>query len=270
MLNICLVSSVNNQAILENNLLRSPDVAETPLLIMQGFTSAAAAYNAALDKTPAEVIVFLHQDVYLPTGWVECIRRRIVEVNEIDPNWAVLGLCGVAPNNTFVGHVWCGAAGHELGAEFVGPKPVESVDELLIVIRRKAGLRFDENLPGFHLFGTDIAQTALLQHQGVYVVDAPVVHNTREVGSLRGAYLRSYRYMAKKWRNKLPIPTVIVPLTTHGLTLYIRELKVLKALLLRGPSKPPVRQRDPAQIAESLGYGTSPAAACNDPTSVKY
>ena len=37
---------------------------------------------------------------------------------------------------------------------------MQSFDELLIVLRRDSGLRFDEGLPGWHMYGTDIVQTA--------------------------------------------------------------------------------------------------------------
>ena len=49
-----------------------------------------------------------------------------------------------------------------------------SVDELLIVLRIGSGLRFDERLPGFHLHGTDIVQSALHRGLGAFAIDAPV------------------------------------------------------------------------------------------------
>jgi hypothetical protein len=255
---ICAVSPVNNESILEQNLLRSPAITDgLPLLAMRGYKSAALAYNDAIDQTSTEFLVFVHQDVYLPAGWVDHVLKCIVEVGEINPNWAVLGLFGATASCTHVGRVWCGAAERELGARLSTPEPVVSIDELLIILRRSSGLRFDDKLPGFHLYGTDIAQTALSRGLGVYVIDAPVVHNTKTVGSLRGAYLQAFRYEAKKWRDRLPIPTVVLTVTTSCLRLYIRELRVFKNRFFVRKCDAIGIKLDPVAIAKQVGYENS-------------
>jgi hypothetical protein len=254
--NICVVAPVNDDKILERDLMRSPAIAAgLPLLVMRGYKSAASAYNAALDQTSADIVVFVHQDVYLPAGWEDQVRQQISEVGRLDPKWAVLGLFGAKEDGVHVGRLWCGAAERELGSRLPFPCPVVSIDEVLIILRRGAGFRFDDMLPGFHLYGTDISQTALSRKWGVYVIDAPVVHNTKKPGSLRGAYLKAFRYMARKWRRKLPIPTVVVPLTRWGSAMYIRELKVLKNKILK-PEKavPSGSSVDSVEVARRLGY----------------
>jgi len=252
---ICVVAPVNDDAILERDLLRSPPIVDgLPLSIMRGYKSAASAYNAALKQVSADLAVFVHQDVYLPSGWVELVQQRIAEVDLIDPNWAVLGLFGATASGNHVGRLWCGAAERELGSKLSAPQPVVSIDEVLIILRLGSGLRFDEGLPGFHLYGTDIAQIALAQQRGVYVIDAPVVHNTKKPGSLRGAYFKAFRYMAGKWRKRLPIPTVVVSLTRWGAKMYIRELKVFKNQMLQPRKVDITKKTDPADIARQFGY----------------
>ena len=257
---ICVVAPVNDDAILERDLLRSPPIGDgLPLSVMRGYKSAASAYNAALKQISADLAVFVHQDVYLPSGWVELVQQRIAELDKVDPDWAVLGLFGATASGDHVGRLWCGAAERELGSKLPGPQPVVSIDEVLIILRLNSGLRFDEGLPGFHLYGTDIAQIALAQQRGVYVIDAPVVHNTRKPGSLRGSYFKAFRYMARKWRKRLPIPTVVVSLTRWGARMYIRELKVLKNQMLQPRKGDTIKKPDPADIARRFGYEWRPS-----------
>jgi len=252
---ICVVAPVNDDAILKRDLLRSPPIGDgLPLSVMRGYRSAASAYNVALNQVSADVAVLVHQDVYLPSGWAELVRQRIAELDQVDPDWAVVGLFGATASGEHVGRIWCGAAKRELGSKLSSPQPVVSIDEVVIILRLSAGLRFDEQLPGFHLYGTDIAQIALAQQRGVYVIDAPVVHNTKKPGSLRGSYFKAFRYMARKWRKRLPIPTVVVSLTRWGARMYIRELKVFKNHLLQMEENNDTEKPDPANIAKQFGY----------------
>jgi glycosyltransferase involved in cell wall biosynthesis len=255
MLDVCIVAPVNNDRIFAENLQASvPPSAGIPVRVMRGYSSASAAYNDALDQSSAEIMIFCHQDVYLPEGWIQRLAEGIDEVQKLNPNWAVIGLCGATSEGQYAGRVWCGAAGGELGKKCAVPKAVVSVDELLFVLRRSAGLRFDANLLGFHLYGTDIVQLALENGFGAYVIDAPVVHNTVQQLSLRGAYQKAYQYMAKKWRHKLPIHTVLIPLTRWGIEFQIRELKILKDRMLGQQPQNDSQRRSPALIAHRYGY----------------
>ena len=65
-----VISVTNNEDVLKSCLLNSPDLAEASEVILQkGYRSAAVAYNSAIDKAKTDLLVFLHQDVYLPRGW---------------------------------------------------------------------------------------------------------------------------------------------------------------------------------------------------------
>ena len=114
------------------------------------------AYNRALDATTAEMVVFAHHDVYLPRGWDALLQRRLAEVAAIDPNWALFGPFGVALDAAHIGPVWSSSIGLIVGRVPMAPTQVQSYDEMVIVLRRSSGLRFDETLPGWHMYGTDI------------------------------------------------------------------------------------------------------------------
>ena len=79
-----VVCASHSDEILNANLARSPLLASVPLHIERGATSAAQAYNRALDATTAPVVVFAHHDVYLPQGWDALLAARLAEVAALD------------------------------------------------------------------------------------------------------------------------------------------------------------------------------------------
>lgn len=252
---ICIVAAINDKGVLESNLLRSPCVrAGIPVRSMSGYSSASKAYNAALESCDAAVIVFAHQDVYLPGAWLAKLRNAIRDVEKTDPNWGVLGVFGIKADRTPVGRVWSSGVRMEIFPPEEMPAPVVSVDELLIVLRGKAGIKFDDGLPGFHLYGTDIVQTALAAGHGAYVVDMPVIHNSVPVKTLLGPYLKAFRYVARKWRRRLPIPTPCSTVTWSGFGLLRGELLRIARRMLALVDAPATKRLDSVTLAKQLGY----------------
>jgi hypothetical protein len=120
------------------------------------------------------------------------------------------------------------------------------------VLRCDSGLRFDPELPGFHLYGTDIVQSALAAGLEAYVFDGPVVHNSLPVTRLDDSYGRAYRHMQRKWTARLPIATTVIPITRSGWPLFRWRLRHWGRRL----RSPVVTQRcaTPARRAQELGY----------------
>jgi hypothetical protein len=129
---------------------------------------------------------------------------------------------------------------------------VESLDELLLILRTSNSPRFDPKLSGFHLYGTDIIQLAKAERRNCYAIDAPVVHHDKVIIALDHHYKKAWRYMRRKWSGSLPIPTLIAPLTTSMLTLTIKDLRV--RWWRRGHKSRVVPTSDPSEIAVRLGY----------------
>lgn len=251
-----VVAAVNNEQILADNLAASPLLGcGVPFNGMRGYASAGSAYNAGLDATDADIIIFAHQDVYLPSHWLEQLQTGISAIEKIDDRWAVIGVYGIEPGGRHIGHCWSRGLGRTLGESFSSPRRVVSIDEIVIVLRRSSGLRFDERLPGFHLYGTDIVQTALATGHSAYVVHAPVIHNSNPVRTLAGAYGKAYQYMRRKWQECLPIDTTIVRLTRSGYPLWRHIVrKKLSAMLRRQPQRV-LRKRGPGRpIAQEIGF----------------
>ncbi|MEL7466316.1 MAG: glycosyltransferase [Pseudomonadota bacterium] len=248
----------NDRATLAANLAASDDVRSRPdaLVVEDNAPSAAIGINALLARTPERYAIVAHQDVYLPKGWIARLLSAISEIERDDPNWGVLGVYGVRTDGEHAGRVWSSGIGRVIGAPLAAPTPVGSLDELLLVVNQTAELRFDEDLPGFHLYGTDIVQSALRMGRRSYVIDAPVVHNSQPVRSLSGAYMAAYRHMCRKWRGELPIETAVAtlrrPVFLQSLR-NIRRSRAVRARLRDAPSADAARP-DPALIARRLGF----------------
>lgn len=213
---IALVCASHSETILAANLGRSPLLDSLPLHVERDAPSAAIAYNRALDATLAPVVVFAHHDVYLPAGWERLLAARLAE---LPPDWAVFGSFGIGLDGAPVGPVWSSSLGMIVGRVPMAPAPVQSFDELLIVLRSASGLRFDEGLPGWHMYGTDIAQTARAAGLGAYAGALPCIHNDRYHGALGADFDAAYRFMQRKWAGALPLRTPITKISRSGLHL---------------------------------------------------
>lgn len=252
---IAFVCASNNPRILQDNLLRSPLIAsgDYPLEVIENAKSAACAYNGGLDRTDADIVVFLHHDVYLPLGWDGLLRQRIAEVEAIDPDWALLGAFGVAMDARGYGPVWSSSINFIAGLMPMAPVPVQSFDELLFVMRRSAGLRFDEELDGWHMYGTDIVCQARAHGLGAYSVALPLIHNDGYKETLDGSFEAAFRYMARKWHHMLPIKTPVIKITRSARDLYKWRLNMWQWRKQRRATAAS-DARDPREYARVCGW----------------
>ncbi len=250
-----LAAAVNDRKILAQCLARSPDVCsgELGLDIYEHYPTAGAAYNAALDAAAdATYVLFAHQDVYLPTGSLARLVNQLKQLDAIAPNWAVAGVIGGDAARNLVGETWCSGHNRILGARSANPIQVETLDEMLLIVRTASGLRFDPELPSFHLYGADIILTAQKAGMSAWVIDLPVVHHSRPVISLSGAYLVAYRYMQRKWRAELPVFNLVCPLEPNMLRYWITQLRLRRKHRARANRPDP--EGDPVAIARRIGY----------------
>lgn len=248
-----IVTAVNRSDVLSANLLRSPDVMTGAVCMIEerGHSSAAAAYNAGLDRCGnASIVAFIHQDVYLPAGWVE---RAQAALSSLDHDWAVAGVWGVTRGGQFAGRVWCSGGGQEhIGIR--GTVEVESLDEIVLLVNARHGLRFDVELPGYHLYATDLIRQAREKGLKSFCIDAPVVHNSRcNPQPLDSHYRAAYRYMQCKWAGHLPLRTCVVDVTRSGIGMYKQVIKnEIRRLSGKVKAAPPAP--DSPAIARRLGY----------------
>ena len=176
-----------------------------------------------LARAKHEWVVCAHQDVYLPEGWDRCLVQQI---DEAERRFGPIGVAGVYG----VGEVIAPADhARPLAAERIGwvvdrgrvlrdgpelPARVATLDELLLVVRRDSGLRFDPAL-GFHLYGADLCLQAREQGLAVVALGALCHHNSRSVG-LPEAFFASAEVFARKWSHRLPVATPCVIIDRGG------------------------------------------------------
>ncbi len=256
-----LVAAVNDEATLGRNLLTCDMVAQARvnLHLVRGAASAARAYNAALDATGGEIVIFAHQDVYFPPGWLQRLRGAIAAVGARDPDWALIAPTGVSTDGRHVGRVWSSSQNACVGEVLAGPTPAQSFDELVIVMRRAAGLRFDPDLPGFHLYGTDIVQTARARGLGAWICEMPLVHNDAFHDRLGEDYARAHRYIRRKWRAALPLRTTVLEISARGFELAIHRARGWTSLGKRR-SRSCGADTDPREISRRCGWEGGDAA----------
>jgi hypothetical protein len=94
------------------------------------FSSAGAALNHAARQARGDVVVFVHQDVYLHDLGLVAEAARHLDGDR----WSILGAAGVDHRGRVVGAMRDRV--EIIGADAPDPEPVDSLDEVLFMIRR--------------------------------------------------------------------------------------------------------------------------------------
>jgi hypothetical protein len=251
---ITIVVATNDRDILERNLLASSCFRSAhghQILVQEGFSSAAEAYNDGLQRSTNELVVFVHQDVFLPEGWMCRLDRTLQQLEKTDPAWGVLGCWGAKENGEYRGHVYSSGWG-VLGEGFESPEPVQTLDEIVLIVRKSAGLRFDQHLPHFHFYGTDICMRAAKMGMKSYAMSAFCIHNTSQILRLPKDFYRCYFHIRGVWKDDLPIQTTCIRISRSNAHLYRRKLEEFCLSRLRRKCSPVPRSTDPMRILEEL------------------
>jgi hypothetical protein len=250
-ISLSLAAAVNEPETLAACLSLSSDIASGRLKLstFEGYRTAGLAYNAALDSSDADVVIFAHQDVYLPRGFADRVVEQLAKLPE---DWAVAGVIGANEKGEIAGHLWCTGNDCEIGPGLAVPSRVSTLDEVLIMVRRSSGVRFDEALPSFHLYGTDIIMIAEAMGGTCWAIEAPIVHRSKRVTNLGDGYAKAWNYMRRKWADRLPLPNLVCPITRSPTTLWAKDFRIR---LRNGWSKErPDIAADPVAIARRMGF----------------
>ena len=256
---IAFVVPVCRPDVLKANFMMSPAVHRSDshqVILQEGFSSAAVAFNDAIDRAEHDYLVFCHEDVYFPENWLEDLQRAVNTLDRTDPRWGVLGCAGRTRDNVHRGYVFSNGLG-VLGNAFEAPLPVQTLDELVLVLRKSSGLRFDERLPHFHFYGADICLQAVDRGLTPYAINAFCIHNTQQITALPREFYECARYVRRKWRAHVPIQTTCIRLTRTNLPL----LRMLAHdFCSRHLAKPEGRARRPK--LDELLTELAPVLAC--------
>jgi hypothetical protein len=241
-----IIAAVNNDEVLRQNLLLSPGLLNgNQLLIKRNFTSASLAYNSAIDDAEKDILIFVHQDIYLPDTWFADLKRCLAFLESSRANWGVLGCFGSRKDAYGgLGRVYTRGLGRH-GRQITQPEPIDTLDEIVLIIRKSSGLRFDPGLPHFHLYGPDICLIARDKGMVNYAFQGFCVHNTNQLLSLPKEFYPCYRYIRRKWFRYLPIYTSCMTISFLNKQYYRKRIEEAGHRLLGTRRQPKSRVEDP-------------------------
>jgi hypothetical protein len=222
-----VVPTYGSDEVLKSNFLASPCLSGAhghQILVQRDYPSAAKAYNKAIDRAENDLMVFAHQDMIFPESWLAELDKALAYLEETDSAWGVLGCYGVAYDGVAHGRIYQQGLGL-IGRSFDCPQPIQTLDEIVLILRKSSGLRFDEQLPHFHLFGTDICLRAAKTGMKSYAIPAFCLHNSNYYLVLPKEFYECCRCIRRRWRDFLPIHTSCITLTRMSFPLLKRRLR---------------------------------------------
>lgn len=168
--------------------------------------NAAQGLNHGLEQLDTDWVVCVHQDVLFPDDFW---RRFSAALAGLDADVALAGLVGCEKSGRYRGHIF-DPNGHCYWPSL--PHRVLTLDEVLIAVRRSSGLRFCEEVPGFHCYGADLCLEADRRGLGVVAIDAPLLHLS--TGKVDVHYERASQWLMDKWGAQhgfvLPTPAMLL------------------------------------------------------------
>jgi hypothetical protein len=246
-----IAAAVNDMQVLHRNLYRSPGLrpgTKNQLIIKRDFPSASLAYNSVIDEAENDIIVFAHQDVYLPATWFADLNRCLDSLTTHRLTWGVLGCFGSRRNaEGGVGRVYTNGLGVH-GKKISEPEPIETLDEIVLVLRKSSGLRFDPSLPSFHLYGADLCLSARDQGLLSYAFQGFCIHNTNQLLRLPREFGECYHYLRRKWKKFLPVYASCMKISYFNEAFYLKRLHELRVTALRLGRPARLRVADPRSL----------------------
>jgi Glycosyltransferase like family len=249
-----IVVAVNDMGVLQRNLYLSPGIRSEniELIIKRDYRSAALAYNEGLDEAKHDIVIFVHSDMYLPETWFVSLKQSLLCLEAEKVNWGVVGCYGVRKEGKEVrglGRVYSNGMGN-VGLEISRPEPVQTLDEIVLIMRKSSGLRFDPTLPHFHMYGTDICMSAKERGMSAYVIPAYCIHNTNQIVRLPEEFYKCCRHIKNRWRKFLPIFTPCISISRFDGNIRMRRMYELYSRLWNRDMIPASRVQDPRSLLQ--------------------
>jgi hypothetical protein len=192
----------------------SPRVEYIPVENASGaYKSAGAALNYGASVATSDVIVFVHQDVFLHS--IEAIIRAARELER--GHFGVLGATGIRADGRIVGSVRDRTV--LVGEPVAEPADVDSVDELLFMVPRRIVVceRLTESpAMAWHAYAVEYGLRLRRLGLRVGVTHIPVTHNS--LATNRAGLDVAHARVAARYRDMLPVRTTCGVLTRKTVT----------------------------------------------------
>jgi hypothetical protein len=220
---VSIVCVFNDPEVLESCLARSvaaglSEAPNTELLPVdnreQAFSTAGAALNHGARAARNDVVVFVHQDVYLHSL---PDLERAAGLLASDGRIGVLGAVGVDHRRRVIGVVRDRVV--PIGATAVSPVDIDSLDEVLFMVRREDALReplSEDPRLAWHAYAVEYCQRVRRAGRRAVAVDISLTHNSLTTNLARLDV--AHRTVAEAYPELLPIWTTcgILPAAEGG------------------------------------------------------
>ena len=166
------------------------------------YASAGAALNHAVRQARHDVVVLVHQDVFLH----DLDRLAAAAAFLDDPRWGILGAHGVAADRREVGRLRDRVI--LIGDSAVTPAPVDTLDEVLVVARREDLLAeplSEEPELAWHAYAVEYALRVRARGRLAGAVDTAVTHNSLTTNLAR--LDEAHRHVGDRYPALQPIHT---------------------------------------------------------------
>lgn len=175
------------------------------------FSSVAKAYNAGLQKSKGEWIVFCHQDIAFEPDFLTEICSFLE--NQAPKKGCVYGFAGIDKTGVVYSNIQRKDSGrYIIENQLSEPKSVVSLDECCFIIRRDHILSlggFDEKrCDSWHMYCVEICLRCLEQGGEVICIPNVIYHKAGSRNTsvlLDKNFLKSFYRVAKRYRNDHPI-----------------------------------------------------------------
>lgn len=207
---VTVVNNENTYSDLLNDLKNQDCNFEFEIIALPNFngeyTSCSNALNIGLSLSESEYVILCHQDIRVPSTWLNDILEKIKVFIMNDVNFGVLGIAGCwSYKNDSNGIDFLTGNTHKIPF-----KEVQCLDELCLIVKNNSKIKFDEiNFPHFHCYGSDLCLQYLSKGYRNFAINTPCVHLSDGFKNLMipeqlGVYVKNSVILYKKWRHIIP------------------------------------------------------------------
>jgi hypothetical protein len=154
--------------------------------------------NSFLQYATGEYIIICHQDILLTeTSTQAILDKRIDEMNNLDPQWAILGNAGASAKLYDRLAIHIAYPDGSIVKKGQLPQLVCSVDENFVIVKNSANLSLSSDIGGYHLYGLDICHIAAALGYHAYVIDFLLIHKSR--GNVDASFNKALNRLEEKY-----------------------------------------------------------------------
>ena len=159
---------------------------------VDGSASATKALNEGIEKASNDIVVCCHQDVRFAKGFLSSLKPK--------QTTGVVGTFGRDMNLNCAGRIY----NPKPKLRSAGTLPCEamSLDEHCLIFRRSSGLRFDEGLPYWHVYGADLCLTARELGKRNWIVDSMGLNHLSSKGTFDPTFEMAIKWLINKWSGR--------------------------------------------------------------------